>query len=308
MSSAGLQNEVLGSGALWTSPPGDDVQLSDYIRTFLEENPEAQEALSKSVLTLPEEDDSHPITDYFISTSHNTYLLHNQLYGKSSADSYTHVLSRHARCIEIDAWDSSTSSGVEVIVVHGHTLVKPIPFREVVEAIGAAVDADPEGWPVWVALENHTGHAGQMEMVRLFEEVWGDKLVSQALQGVGQVTPRDLRGKILLEVEWYPTVVEGEEPKPHSIFGEMHEQVKKMVKEVDPVLDPKVLPELASLGVYAKSIKPQKDFLTKKLDEPLDYLFNISESGAGELIPTSLAALVANNGKHLMRVFPEGLR
>ncbi|KZO97253.1 PLC-like phosphodiesterase [Calocera viscosa TUFC12733] len=308
MSSAGLQNESLGSGTLWTSAPGDDVQLSDHIKNFLAEHPEAQEALSKPVLTVPEEDDSHPIADYFISTSHNTYLLHNQLYGQSSADSYTHVLSRHARCIEIDAWDSSSQGSPEVIVVHGHTLVKSIPFREVVEAIGAAVDADPQGWPVWVAIENHTAHEGQREMVRIFEEVWGDKLVSRELPGVGQVTPRDLRGKILLEIEWYPPAAEGDEPKPLGIFNEMHHEVKKMVKEVDPGLDPKVLPELSALGVYAKSVKPGKDFLTKQSEEPDYYLLNISESGAGELIPKALAGLVANNGKHLMRVYPEGLR
>lgn len=199
MSSAGLENETLGSGTLWTAAPGADVELSDYVRNFLAENPEAQESLSNPVLTLPEENDSHPIADYFISTSHNTYLLHNQLYGHASADSYAHVLSRHARCIEIDAWDASGDEG-GVIVVHGHTLVKSIPFREVVEAIGKVVEEEPEGLPVWVALENHTGHDGQREIVRIFEEVWGDTLISQELSGVTEVTPYDLRGKILLEV------------------------------------------------------------------------------------------------------------
>ncbi|EJT98141.1 PLC-like phosphodiesterase [Dacryopinax primogenitus] len=306
MSTAGLQNEALGSGTLWTAPPNDDVQLSEYIKNFIADHPEAQEALSNPVLSVPEEDDSHPLADYFISTSHNTYLLHNQLYGQASADSYTHVLSRHARCIEIDAWDASSPTPLGgVIVVHGHTLVRSIPFREVVEAIGQAVDADPEGWPVWVALENHTGHAGQGEMVQVFEEVWGDKLVREELPDVGVITPRDLWGKILLEVEWYP---ESGAVQRHGIFNELHEEVKKMVQEVDPTLDPKVLPELAALGVYAKSIKPHKDFLTKKMEQPSYALMNISEKAAAELLPTSLLDLISNNGKHLMRVYPEGIR
>lgn len=37
------------------------------------------------------EDATHPICDYFVSTSHNTYLWGNQLYGKSSADAYQKV-------------------------------------------------------------------------------------------------------------------------------------------------------------------------------------------------------------------------
>lgn len=36
-------------------------------------------------------DCSHPISDYFVSTSHNTYLSGNQLYGTASAGAYATV-------------------------------------------------------------------------------------------------------------------------------------------------------------------------------------------------------------------------
>ena len=59
-----------------------------------------------------------PLCNYFISSSHNTYLSGNQLYGSSNADSYKNVLLRGCRCLEIDVWngedDASSVSSSDV--------------------------------------------------------------------------------------------------------------------------------------------------------------------------------------------------
>ncbi|KIW51391.1 hypothetical protein PV05_10118 [Exophiala xenobiotica] len=71
---------------------------------------------SSAMSTSTGNDLSYPMSSYFISSSHNTYLSGHQLYGEASVEAYTNVLKRGCRCLEIDVWDgddSDTSSSDE---------------------------------------------------------------------------------------------------------------------------------------------------------------------------------------------------
>src|SRR3569833_2712595 len=69
-----------------------------------------------------------PMNEYFISSSHNTYLLGRQVVGISSVEGYISALKRGYRYIEIDCWDGPDG---QPTVVHGMTWTTKISIREV---------------------------------------------------------------------------------------------------------------------------------------------------------------------------------
>ncbi|XP_047722839.1 1-phosphatidylinositol 4,5-bisphosphate phosphodiesterase zeta-1 isoform X4 [Prionailurus viverrinus] len=78
------------------------------------------------------QDMTQPLNDYFISSSHNTYLISDQLLGPSDLWGYVSALVKGCRCLEIDCWDGSQN---EPIVYHGYTLTSKLLFKTVIQAI-----------------------------------------------------------------------------------------------------------------------------------------------------------------------------
>ncbi|CAG2114603.1 unnamed protein product, partial [Medioppia subpectinata] len=78
-------------------------------------------------------DMSQPLSHYFISTSHNTYLLEDQLKGPSSAEGYARALLQGCRCVKVDCYDGNDGP----VVYHGNTLTSKVALEDVLETIHA---------------------------------------------------------------------------------------------------------------------------------------------------------------------------
>lgn len=140
-----------------------------------------------------------PMNEYFISSSHNTYLLGRQVAGQSSVEGYISALVRGCRCVEVDCWDGV---GGEPEVNHGRTMTSSISFREVMRTINKHA-FNKSKFPLWISLEVHCNPTQQATMVDIIKSTFGPRLVTETLEGSYDKlpSPSELMERILIKVK-----------------------------------------------------------------------------------------------------------
>lgn len=273
---------------------------------------------------------SHPLSDYFILSSHNTYLLGRQFAGESSVAGYIRALQRGCRCVEIDIWNNSSDESLEPMVNHGRTFTSGIKLSDVLSTIRRYA-FHSSNLPIILSLEIHCSIAAQKLAIECLKTIFGSLLVLAPITGGGRLpSPGELRNKILVKVKKtsvqlatvdesgsFTTASTTSTTSATSTGASFSESAESFVtRSSSTISGPKlrrkkaslICEELSKLGIYCQGLKFRNFSLPES--KTFNHCFSLSEKAINSMLKDSgkTESLNKHNRKFFMRVYPSKFR
>ncbi|RDA84205.1 hypothetical protein CP532_0255 [Ophiocordyceps camponoti-leonardi (nom. inval.)] len=184
---------------------------------------------------------------------------------------------------------------IEPRVLHGYTLTRHVPFRDVCHAIRESAFAVTD-LPLIVSLEVHCSPRQQAVMVDIMKDAWRGLLVTTPSTAPSSLpSPDSLRRKILVKVKHVD----------HQDLGSSRSGGGGGNEDAAPPVS-KITHALSRLGIYTKAVS-FKTWTQPEASMPT-HIFSLSESKFLDHDDKNPSELFDHNRDYLMRVYPSGLR
>ncbi|SCU87704.1 LAME_0D11144g1_1 [Lachancea meyersii CBS 8951] len=254
-----------------------------------------------------ETDYSLPISKYFISSSHNTYLQGKQLAENPTVETYVHALQQGCRCIEIDVWDSDEGP----VVCHGK-LTGSLPLENVIKVVRKyAFIASP--YPLVLSLEVHCKLANQILMERTLRKELGSNIINHKSKGM-LMSPTDLRHTFLVKVKKSKSEFKSSQDEDFaytsstsSSYDSDIEVKRRSGRRLSISKKMHVIDSLVSMS-FIHGLKFRNFSLPESKTE--NHCFSLNEKKLENLIKdeSQKLAVEKHNRRFLMRVYPHAFR